>query len=48
MRRAMRWLLWPGALVLLVLAIVAVNVALVVASSSDAHLPPIERTEAPE
>jgi hypothetical protein len=39
MRRALRLLLWPGMLVLLVLATIAVNVVLVVIATSDGDPP---------
>lgn len=35
MRRFLRWLLWPGALILLVLTIASVNAALVIAATQQ-------------
>ena len=44
MRRCLAWILWPGMLIVLVLAVIAVNVALVVAATDG----PVVPTRTPE
>lgn len=48
MKRGLRLLLWPGMLILLVIASLAVNVALFVAAASDNGAEPTTATEANE
>ena len=43
MKRPLRLLIWPGALILLVLAIIAVNAALVIIATSSAPDEPVDR-----